>query len=133
VVLPLWALDDTPENRSRETDRYIATTPPQELFEDMAEQVAKNLPPEQREAFKRTITKNLDMDAVVKGMKEAMIKHFTADELKALADFYGSPVGKSAMKKFGSYMADAMPVIQAEMMKAMAKGNRELPDEPPSE
>jgi hypothetical protein len=38
-----------------------------------------------------------------------------------LADFYGSPVGKSAMKKFGAYMADIMPVVQAEIMKAAAK------------
>ena len=48
---------------------------------------------------------------------------FTTDELKALADFYGSPVGKSAMKKFGAYMADIMPVVQAEIMKAAAKMN----------
>ena len=46
-------------------------------------------------------------------------------ELKALADFYGSAVGKSAMKKFGTYMADVMPDIQAEMIKAQAKANRE--------
>jgi len=58
-------------------------------------------------------------------MKESMVKNFTADELKALADFYGSPVGKSAMKKFGAYMADVMPSIQAEVEKAQAKANRE--------
>jgi hypothetical protein len=39
----------------------------------------------------------------------------------ALADFYGSPVGKSAMQKFGAYMADIMPVVQAEIVKAAAK------------
>ena len=50
-----------------------------------------------------------------------MVKHFTTEELKALADFYGSPVGKSAMQKFGAYMADIMPVMQAEIMKAQAK------------
>jgi hypothetical protein len=53
-----------------------------------------------------------------------MVKHFTTEELKALADFYGSPVGKSAMQKFGAYMADLMPIIQAEMMKAQAKLSR---------
>ena len=63
------------------------------------------------------------MPAVEKAMKKSLIKHFTADELKALADFYGSPVGKSAMKKFGAYMADVMPAIQTEMMKAQAKAS----------
>jgi hypothetical protein len=46
-------------------------------------------------------------------------------ELKALADFYGSPVGKSAMKKFGTYMADVMPDIEAEMIKTQAKAREE--------
>jgi hypothetical protein len=41
-----------------------------------------------------------------------------------LADFYGSPVGKSAMQKFGAYMADIMPVVQAEIMKAATKMNK---------
>jgi hypothetical protein len=54
-------------------------------------------------------------------MEEAMVKHFTADELKALADFYGSPVGKSAMNKIGVYTADIMPAIQAEILKAQAE------------
>jgi hypothetical protein len=53
--------------------------------------------------------------------KSAMIKHFSADELKALADFYSSPVGKSAMSKMGDYMADIMPAMQAEMIKAQKK------------
>ncbi len=94
-----------------------------------------NMPPESRTQFKELMTKYLDMAAIIKAIKDAMVKHFTADELKALADFYGSPVGKSAMKKFGVYMADAMPVIQAEILKAQgeaiksqAEANRQKPD-----
>jgi hypothetical protein len=40
------------------------------------------------------LTSQLDVAALTKAMTDAMIKHFTTDELKALADFYGSPVGK---------------------------------------
>ena len=85
--------------------------------------MAVNVPPEQRQKFKETLTSSLDVDALTKAMTDAMVKHFTTEELKALADFYGSPVGKSAMKKFGSYMADVMPALQAEIMKAQAKAN----------
>jgi hypothetical protein len=70
------------------------------------------------------MTKDLDIAALSKAMTDAMAKHFTTEELKALADFYGSPVGKSAMQKFGAYMADLMPIIQAEMIKAQAKLNQ---------
>jgi uncharacterized protein len=48
-----------------------------------------------------------------------MANHFTVGELNALTDFYGSPEGKSAMKKFGAYMSEIMPVIQQEMSHAV--------------
>src|SRR5438046_9117124 len=112
---------DTPETRGHEAERYLQATPAKALFEDMADKMAANLPPEQREPFKRMMTTQLDIAALTKAMTDAMVKHFTTEELKALADFYGSPVGKSAMQKFGAYMADIMPVVQAEIMKAAAK------------
>ena len=125
LTLPILALEDTKANREQEAARYLKASPPKEMFEDTAEQMAKNMPPGQRDDFKALFVKHLDIEALTKIMKEAMIKNFTADELKALADFYGSPVGKSAMKKFGTYMADVMPSIQAEIVKAQAKVNRE--------
>jgi len=120
-----WALEDTPANREQQAARYLNATPPKEMMADMAEQMAKNLPQEQRDSFKTLLIKHLDIDALTKAIKDAMVKNFTADELKALADFYGSPVGKSAMKKFGTYMADVMPSLQAEIMKAEASANAE--------
>ena len=124
LAAPLFAQDSTTD-REREADRYLKSTPPRELFADMAEQMSKNLAVSERVKFKELLLKHLDIPALTRSMKSAMVKNFTAQELKALADFYGSPVGKSAMKKFGSYMADVMPDIQAEMMKAQAKANRE--------
>ncbi len=121
----LWALDDTPENRDQQADRYMQASPVKEMLDEMAVQMAKNLPADQRQLFKDLMTKHIDVPALEAAIKKAMVKHFSADELKALADFYGSPVGRSAMKKFGAYMADVMPVIQNEVLKANAKANRE--------
>jgi hypothetical protein len=126
-----FSASDTPETRRREAERYLQVNPPKALFEDMAEKMAANLPPDQREQFKRVMTTQLDIAALTKAMIDAMVKDFTTDELKALADFYGSPVGKSAMQKFGTYMADIMPALQAEIMKAQAKLNQSLPNESP--
>jgi hypothetical protein len=119
--LPLLGATDTPETRRREAERYLQAVPPKALFEDMSDKMATNLPADQRQQFKQLMTKDLDIAALSKAMTDAMVKHFTTDEIKALADFYGSPVGKSAMQKFGAYMADLMPIIQAEMVKAQAK------------
>jgi len=124
VWSPVYCATDTPETRHHEADRYLQAIPPKALFEDMADKMATNLPADQRQQFKQMMTKDLDIAALSKAMTDAMVKHFTTEELKTLADFYGSPVGKSAMQKFGAYMADLMPIIQAEMIKAQAKLNQ---------
>ena len=37
------------------------------------------------------------------------------------------------MQKFGAYMADLMPVIQTEIMKAQAKATQSLPNQSPAQ
>jgi len=120
---PVFSAADTLETRRKEAERYLQVSPPKALFEDMADKMAPTLPADQREQFKKLMTTQVDVAALSKAMADALVKNFTTDELKALADFYGSPIGKSAMQKFGAYMADIMPVVQAEMMKAAAKMN----------
>jgi hypothetical protein len=120
ACLPAQALDDTQANRAAQADYYLSVVPPQALLNDMTEKISATLPQDQRSLFKTLMTKNLDVNAVTNLMRTAMIKNFSADELKALADFYGSPVGKSAMAKMGNYMADAMTPLMVELAKAKA-------------
>jgi hypothetical protein len=122
LTLPAFALEDTKANREQQAARYLLVTPPKEVIDDMAAQMAQAMPPDERTAFK-SILGLIDMEAVTAIMKQAMIKNFTADELKALADFYGSPAGRSATKKQGSYMVDVMPRLQEEVVKAVSKAS----------
>ena len=136
LTLSIWSAvafsaPDTPETRRHEAERYLHATPPKALLEDMADKMAASVPPDQREQFKQLITSQLDIAALTKAMIDSMVKHFTTEELKALADFYGSPVGKSAMQKFGAYMSDIMPAIEAEIMKAQSKLNQAAPGQSP--
>src|SRR2546425_519037 len=87
ICLPstlLVAAADTPESRRREAERYLKATPPKAMFEDMADKMAANIPPESRAQFKEMLTSNLDIPALSKAMTDALVKHFTTDELKAL-------------------------------------------------
>jgi hypothetical protein len=111
-------LADTPENRLAQAERYLAASSPKTMFVEMAKKMAANMPEDQRGPFVDLFVSKVDMEALTKAMTDSMVKHFSAEELKALADFYGSPVGKSAMSKFGDYMADLMPTLQQEMAKA---------------
>jgi hypothetical protein len=124
------ALEDTQQNREQQVDRYLQATPPQAVFNDMMEKISQSMPPEQRTIFVSMMTKQIDFSALTAAMRGSMTKIFTADELAALADFYGSPVGKSAMSKMGDYMAELMPVMTAEMAKAQGAAIQEIMKQP---
>jgi hypothetical protein len=131
--LPALALNDTPQNREQQADRYLEAVPPQSMMNDMSAKMAQTLPEEQRDQFKALMTKHLDLGRVTAAIKAAMVKTFTADELKALADFYGSDVGKSAMSKMGTYMSEVMPAtmneVQSALMKAQGEAHQEHPEQ----
>ena len=131
--LPAFALEDTPQNREQQADRYLAAAPPQSMMSDMAAKMAETLPEEQRNQFKALMTKHLDLGRVTAAIKAAMIKTFSADELQALADFYGSDVGKSAMAKMGTYMSEVMPATMNEVQSALVKAQGEAHPEHPDQ
>ena len=124
-VSPVFALDDTPQNREQQADRYLNAVPPDTMMSDMAAKMAESLPEEQRDQFKALLTKHLDMTRVTAAIRAAMVKTFSAGELQALADFYGSDVGKSAMSKMGTYMAEVMPATMNEVQAALGKAEEE--------
>lgn len=135
VISPTLALDDSYENRLQQAERYMETAPPEEMMRDMTINMSMNFPPEQRQEFRSFLLEHVNINTLSSAMKDSMIKAFTADELAALADFYERPIAKSAMQKMGVYMADVMPVIRAEMIravgeleKAKAEKNRMRPD-----
>lgn len=115
-----WALDDTPQNRAKQADRYLAATLSPEILQGISDQMTENLPIQRRQEFKDMMTKNIDITVLEKAMKDFMIKRFTADQLKELADYYGSQKGKSAKKK-PVHLEEIMPTLQAEIIKAQAK------------
>ncbi|MBI4724207.1 MAG: DUF2059 domain-containing protein [Rhodomicrobium sp.] len=123
--LPASALEDSPRNREQEANRYLQAVPPESMMAGIPKRLAATLPPAQQEKFIRMMTKNLDMARVTAAMRAAMMKTFTADELRALADFYGSPAGKSAMAKMKTYMAEVMPAAMKELEAALAKTQQE--------
>jgi hypothetical protein len=114
---------DTLEGRQSAAERYLAVAPFGRIMKDAIGKSAPTLPPEKRESFQELMTRYVRIDVLEAAAKRSMVRHFTARELNALADFYGSPEGRSAMRKFGDYMADVMPVVQQEMARAYRQYN----------
>ncbi len=118
------AIRNTVKNRERQADRYMEIVSINKLMKDATEEIAKQIPEKDRETFKNIMNAHLDMRALEKSVKELMVKHFTADEIKALTDFYGSSAGESVMQKFGAYSADTVPLIQDAVIKAIKKAEK---------
>ena len=85
---------------------------------DMTKAMTEQAPPAQQ-AQVRAALANVRTDSLEAAMRSAMVKNFSASELRALAAFYGSPEGRRVMDKMPAYMADVMPAVQQEMMRAM--------------
>jgi len=118
-LAPLTGLaQDSLSAREAAADRYLRVTPMSRVLDDTFAEMSKQLPPDQRQEFLRRARSAVRPQALEQITRTALIRHFTADELNALADFYGSRNGASAMKKFPAYMADVGPAIQAEIQKA---------------
>lgn len=119
-------LVDNMENRSKQADRYLKVANMKKLMEDVAKKSALNYPAETREKLISLLTTHLNIKSLEKSIKKSMVKHFTAQELQAMAIFYGTPEGKSILRKFGAYTADIMPAVQAEIMSAQWKATAEF-------
>ncbi len=65
--------------------------------------------------------KKFDVDAMAEGVVKLYDKHFTDDELKALLQFYGSPVGQ----KYAAEMPKLTRELQAQTRAVAIKAARE--------
>lgn len=105
--------------REEAADRYLRVVPMGRMLEDSYAEIAKELPPEQREAFLAQMRGIVRVEALERITRDALVNTFTTDELNALADFYGSRHGASAISKFGPYMAQVMPPLLEEVQRAL--------------
>lgn len=118
---PLFASDqdDNREVRLKAANRYLNVAPMSKMVNDSIHEMSQRLPPDKKDEFIKLMDMTMRVDSLEKIAIESMVNIFTAKELNALADFYGSEVGKSVISKFGVYMAEVMPAMQQEFQRAL--------------
>ncbi len=120
LLLPtLCFAGNSDSERLEAAKRYAETTNFPKLFQEMTDGVARTLPPEKAEAFRSFMGSMVEDGALEKSTIILMAKHFTTEELNALADFYGSEMGKKILSKFGPYMTEVNLVMKEFMIKAL--------------
>jgi len=106
-------------DREAAADRYLRAMPMAKMLDDVFAMLSKQFPDDQRAQCLERTKAAVRPDALEKIARTAMVKTFSTDELNALADFYGSKHGESAMQKFGIYMGQVMPAVQAEVQRGL--------------
>ncbi len=119
LTLPAQA-QDTAGNRLAAAYRYVKVADVSKFLNNMIQQIALNYPEDKRQHFIQFMS-TMDFSHLETVMVSALAQHFTVDELELLADFYGSPIGKSVMKKMPQYMATVMPSIEAILIEQASK------------
>jgi len=117
--------DDSPALREAAAQRYLKAVPVQKMIDDMLIGVMKSVPAEKQTGFDAFIRKTLRPDFIERVSIQAMVKTFTALEINAMTSFYDSPEGRSVQAKMGTYLAEIMPLLQQEMMRALKEMNAE--------
>ncbi len=116
--MPVLA-QDTQETRQDAMQRYLQAVPMAKMAEDAYSEVAKHVPLEKRAEFISAMRRSVRVERIEDIAKQAMLKTFTTSELNALADFYSSKDGASAMNKYGAYMGEIMPPLLQEIQRAV--------------
>lgn len=116
-----FALEDNVDNRQSQAQRYLEANPPKAIAQALADQTVSMLPEDKRKPYLEMLTKHLDLDVINASMQAALVKHFTANELEVLANFYSNPEAQTALAKMDKYMTEVLPALQNEMLKAQQK------------
>ena len=103
--------------------RYEATAPIVDMLRKTADASIERAPEHQKDKL-REVFQALDKKKIRGQVLGLMGEHFTAEELDAMAEFYGSPVGRSISQKFPDYMVEANTVIQRAIMQALIEMGR---------
>jgi len=117
LLAPALAQSDEASKQAA-AERYLRAVPMSKMMEDSYAQMAKTLPADQRARFVAEMREVVKIDRMEQIAKAAMVKTFSLEEITALADFYSSPHGASAMAKFGTYMGEIMPALMQEMERS---------------
>jgi hypothetical protein len=119
-------VDDTPDTRMAAAEKYLLANDFTKLMDGALRAGLQGAPEDQKEDLFALAKRHLDYERLSKLMLAAMVKNFTTKELNAMAVFYGSPEGQSALAKLPAYLGDVMPVLQSEIQRTIADIRAEL-------
>ena len=115
------AVNDDAQTRVELATKMHTIWPVATRVEEAIDTVAENIPPDEREAFKARMRRAIDQKTLEEESIAAMAKVFTAGELQAMVNFYGSAEGRAVSAKTEDYMKILQPVMVKMLDSALLK------------
>ena len=115
---PLGQEDDY-EERLELSRKMHEIWPIRTKIEGALDIVSEQIAQQERLKFKSGMRKAIKFEALEEASVDAMADIFTADELRAMIDFYGSKEGRSVSHKTSDYERALQPVLTKMIDKAL--------------
>ncbi|MCI5060418.1 MAG: hypothetical protein MRY79_05025 [Alphaproteobacteria bacterium] len=103
--------EDSLDERLKFSRQMHEIWPIRPKVESALEAAARSFSSGERLSFKARMREAIDFDALQKASVEAMADIFTAEELQAMVEFYGSKEGRSVSHKTADYEAALQPIL----------------------
>ena len=119
-------VDEKLDERLALAEQVAAVTIPIILEDVEARALATAPAGPERDVFQEFLKEVVVVEELAEVLVPAVARHFTAEEIGALLEFYDSPVGTSILKKYGAYTAEVQPAISALVLKAVRRAQEAL-------
>jgi hypothetical protein len=131
---PAWAQDADRDARMQAAKEYLQVQDVSGMVDQMLEQLAKNPQSHISDADLAALRASMDMPALKGIALDGLVNTFTAEEMKTMTQFYGSPTGQSIVKKMPNYVAQVLPSIQQMVIKGLIEYKKKQAEQsPPAE
>lgn len=118
LLLPFASFAADESELRAAAERYETVAGIGRMLNDTNQSLASRLPEDKREPFINHMNELVDLEGLRQTALDAMVKHFTVEELDALADFYSTDLGQSILSKFGAYNAEVTPKVMQDVLQA---------------
>lgn len=113
---------DSEAGRIAEAKKFITTLDLRALVDKLADNNAAAQPQLDKDSFRAFVQREVRWSSLEETILGALVKNFTAMEIRTLTEFQSSPAGKTFIEKYPVYLAEVGPPIQAEIRRALTAG-----------
>lgn len=103
-------------------ETLLDIVPPEVMFAELSWPYAQTYARfDKQEKAHANFIRNIDSTELRRIIRDALLRHFSEDELAALTGFYSTPEGRACMAKTAAFAADVVPACSHEAAKVFRK------------